>query len=91
MSEDLGELDHVRIVVELFGKVDHLICAVLLSTWISCCQKCPDRVYSDGIALSGATGFVLRKEKKTKKKNNKLQAVRESVWKSGKRTHAASH
>ena len=68
LSEDLGELDHVGIVVELFGKVDHLICAVLLSTWISCCQKCPDRVYSDGIALSGATGFVLRKEKKTKKK-----------------------
>lgn len=62
LSEDLSKFDHVRVVVELFGKVNHLVCAVLLRTRISSSKKCTDRVHGDRVTLVRATGGSLYKE-----------------------------
>lgn len=47
LHEDLGETDHVRVVIELFGEVDHSISRVLLITVPACSQKSRESLLRD--------------------------------------------
>jgi hypothetical protein len=39
LNENLGEPDHLTIVVQLFGEINHLVSRVLLVAWPSSSQK----------------------------------------------------
>jgi len=58
LCKDLCELDHVRIVVELLGKIDHLISAVLLVTRARSSEEGPSPGDSDGIALFASASSI---------------------------------
>lgn len=60
LHEDLGETDHVRVVVELFGEVDHSISRVLLITVPACSQKSRESLLRDRVALLGTPSSNLQ-------------------------------
>ena len=55
LSEDLRELDHVSVVLQRFGEVDHGVRRVLLVAGTSSGKECTERVYSDGVTLLATT------------------------------------
>jgi len=58
LSKKLRKLDHIRVVLERLGKVDHIVGCVLLLTWSwrsKECTECRDRHW---IALKASTSFV---------------------------------
>lgn len=59
LDEDLGELDHVSIVVELLGESHHLVSRVLLVAGSCCGKECGCCVDSNRVALFSATCCVL--------------------------------
>ena len=59
LSEDLGELDHVGVVVELLRQVDHLISSILLIARSSGSEKGHESRLRDGVALLGSPGGSL--------------------------------
>lgn len=60
LHEDLGETDHVRVVVELFGEVDHSISRVLLITVPACSQKSRESLLRDRVTLLGTPSSNLK-------------------------------
>lgn len=60
LSKDLGKLDHVGIVVEGLRERDHSISTILLVAVSCSSKKGTERVHSDGVALSAATGSILK-------------------------------
>jgi len=62
LSKKLRKLDHIRVVLERLGKVDHIVGCVLLLTWSwrsKECTECRDRHW---IALKASTSFVLQND-----------------------------
>ena len=59
LDEDLSEADHVRIIIELFGEVDHSISCVLLVAISACSQEASESLLRNWIALLCTSGSEL--------------------------------
>lgn len=51
LHENLGEADHLRVIIKLFGEVDHGVSCVLLIAVPACSQKARESLLRDWIAL----------------------------------------
>ena len=60
MHEYLGQPDHVRVVVEGLGEVDHLIGGVLLVAVCGGSEEGRRSGHGNGVALGTTAGFRLR-------------------------------
>jgi hypothetical protein len=60
LHEYLGQPDHVRVVVEGLGEVDHLIGGVLLVAVCGGSEEGRKSGRGNGVALGTAAGFRLR-------------------------------
>lgn len=60
LSEKLSKSDHICVIVELLGKVDHLVCRVLLVTNASTSEKRRSSCDGNGVALLATTSCVLK-------------------------------
>jgi len=55
LSENLGQLDHLSIALELLGKVNHLVGRILLFTGSCSGQKGSECSHGDRVALLSAS------------------------------------
>jgi len=62
LNKDLSEPDHLRIIAELFGKVDHGIGRVLLFTRSSSSEEGTRSGNRNVVAISSTTGSILDME-----------------------------
>lgn len=82
LDEDLRELDHVGVVVECLGEVDHLITRVLLIAGTSRCEEGCERGDRDWVALVSASSCELKRENHQRS---------EKSDRADRHTHACSH
>lgn len=59
MYEYLGQLDHVRVIIEGLGQVDHLIGGVLLVAGSADREEGQSSDFGNGVAPDTTTGFLL--------------------------------
>jgi len=62
LNKDLSEPDHLGIIVELFGKVDHGIGRVLLFTRTSSGKKGTSSSNCNFVAISSPSGCILHRK-----------------------------
>jgi len=51
LNEDLRQLDHLSVVAERLGEIDHLVGRILLFTWPRSSQKGAECSYGDRVTL----------------------------------------
>ena len=57
LGENLSQLDHLSIIVELLGEIDHLVSCILLFAWSWRGQEGRESSHGDGVApLSASCG-----------------------------------
>jgi len=73
LSENLSQLDHLSIILELLSEVNHLVGRVLLFAWPWSGQKGAESSDRDGVALLSASCGELSKFKSSQ--NEALTSV----------------
>ena len=59
LNENLSQLDHVSVIVELLCEIDHLVARILLVAWPCSGQKGGECSHGDRVALLSASCCVL--------------------------------
>ena len=85
LNENLSQLDHVSVIVELLCEIDHLVARILLVAWPCSGQKGAECSHGDRVALLSASCSVLQKSRIRSEYSPNVGCRR------NKRTQAASH
>jgi hypothetical protein len=64
LGKDLSKLYHVWIISQFLGKINHVICGILLIARTVCSKKVIESSNSDGVALQTTACFILKRHAK---------------------------